>query len=50
MICNEKNINIKLVTKDDYSSMTILEMKFYENFVPNEDSINKYLSTVIVDK
>lgn len=30
--------------------MTTLEMKLYENFDPNEDSINKYLSTVVVDK
>ena len=49
-LCNEENINIKLFTKEDYSTMTTLEMKLYENFDPNEDSINKYLSTVIVDK
>lgn len=30
--------------------MTTLEMKLYEIFDPNEDSINKYLSTVVVDK
>lgn len=50
LLCNENNINIKLFTKDDYSTMTTLEMKLYENFDPNEDSINKYLSTVVVDK
>lgn len=49
-LCNEENINIKLFTKEDYSTMTTLEMKLYENFDPNEDSINKYLSTVIVEK
>lgn len=49
-LCNENNINIKLFTKDDYSTMTTLEMKLYENFDSNEYSINKYLSTVIVDK
>lgn len=50
VLCNENNINIKLFTKDDYSTMTTLEMKLYENFDPNENSINKYLSTVVVDK
>lgn len=30
--------------------MTTIEMKLYENFNPDEDSINKYLSTVVVDK
>ena len=49
-LCNEENINIKLFTKEDYSTMTTLEMKLYENFDSNEDSINKYLSTVIVEK
>lgn len=49
-LCNEENINIKLFTKDDYSTTTTLEIKLYENFDPNEDSINKYLSTVIIDK
>lgn len=49
-LCNEENINIKLFTKEDYSTMTTLEMKLYENFDPNEYSINKYLSTAIVDK
>ena len=39
-----------LFTKDDYSTMTTLEMKLYKNFDPNEESINKYLSTVVANK
>ena len=34
-LCNEENINIKLFTKEDYSTMTTLEMKLYENFDSN---------------
>lgn len=39
---------MKLFTNEDYSTMTTFEMKLYENFDLNEDSINKYLSTVII--
>lgn len=30
--------------------MTTIEIKPYENFNPSEDSINEYLSTIVIDK
>lgn len=46
-ICKENNVNVKLFAKEDYSTSTTLEMKPYESFDSKEDSINKYLSTIV---
>lgn len=48
--CKYNNINVRLYAKDDYSTMTTIEIKPYENFNPSEDSINEYLSTIVIDK
>lgn len=48
--CKYNNINVRLYAKDDYSPMTTIEIKSYENFNPSGDSINEYLPTIVIDK
>ena len=47
LICKQNNIDIKLHTKDDYSTMTTLEIKPYEGHIQDDTNIDNYLMSVI---
>ena len=47
LICKQNNIDIKLHTKDYYSTMNTLEIKPYEGHIQDDTNIDNYLMSVI---
>ena len=45
-LCKENNISIKLYSQSDSEPATCLEIRPYEEYNPNENSVNLYLNTI----